>query len=161
MPAARLRPKVLDATKSDRGFIYIGHGDQQGPFAAEGFNFGIRKRLVEPSQVRSWLEAPQIWWCCYSATWLRSQGSDSWIGFADVTGHDARGGQQLRAVMQVMLNAAEGRTTGEAIREKAKDVYDGALRGYLREERLSYATVILARFLSTGVDFGAQFEVKR
>lgn len=155
-----LLSEVDNREDRDRAFIYIGHGDNLGPFASDGFGSGIRRRLVEPSRVESWQERPQIWWCCFSARWLENLARRDWLGFNGSIGYDSRGRQRkwwknrFKLAFKALFDVLSGQLEPQGLSLVFESIYEDAKNKYREERSLSYPSLLLAKLLSENVRIG-------
>lgn len=147
-------------------FFCAGHGDPSGPFASADGRSGNAVYGCEPSELESWHCRPLIWWVCFSAVWLAKSNRRDWLGFRGLIGYDLRSRDearwwkaQLRRLMKVALNTAAGLATPDDFVDQAQRMYDEARRGCFARRTRSYATVLCARAIAGGVDWGAEFGV--
>ena len=155
----------IKPTEDNRGFFYIGHGDEETVYRSRGFVFGLRNPLCDISELKTWNFNPYIFWACSSSVWLKKWERKNWLGFKNYIGYDCRNKNErrwwkkhLKSVLSVIFAVAEGKQEQSKIIEVTKKGYDEA-RTLYQKKKLSYLSVLFAAALHYEIKMGEDFGV--
>jgi hypothetical protein len=153
----------IKPTEDNRGFFYIGHGDEECVYRAKGFVFGLRNPLCNLSELETWNFHPYIFWACSSSIWLTKWEKKSWLGFKNYIGYDCRNKNErkwwknhLKSVLYAVFSVGEGAREQSNILETTKKGYDRAKILYHRK-KISYLSVLLSAALHDEIEMGKDF----